>query len=94
MEFDTYQMRAMQESLQSEDINKKKTEQMIARINEFQKVKTLEEAKLLAKKILPTTNEVSTFNRGNAKCTVVNKYDIFRITLDSPEEFISYDFSK
>ncbi len=74
--------------------NKQKYDQFKKRIEQFMNIQTLEEAKELAVKILPTSKEISRFNIGEAKCTIINKEDIFRICLDSQEEFISFDFSK
>lgn len=74
--------------------NKTKYENFKKRLEEFGKINTLEEAKTLAGKILPTANELNVFRVGNAKCTIINKEDNFRICLDTNEEFISYDFIK
>ena len=92
MDFDIYQMRAMQENIQAQDENKKKIERMIVRLKEFENIETIEEAKELAKKILPVANEINRFSVGDAKCTVINRDDLFRISFDTPDEFISYDF--
>lgn len=62
------------------------------RIVAFNNVSTLEEAKELATKILPTSNEINHFYIGEAKCTIVNSENTFRICLDSPEEFLCYNF--
>lgn len=62
------------------------------RLSEFEGIETLEEAINLAKKILPVNNEITRFNVGNAKITIVNRKDNLRISLDSDKEFISYDF--
>ena len=72
--------------------NKEKYEKFIERIKLFEKVNTLIDAKELAKKILPTAKEVSEFKIGSAKCTIINKEDCFRICVQAPHEFISYDF--
>ena len=83
------QQRVMQEMLSQTD----KIKEFKTRIEAFKDISTLEEAKTLAKKVLPVLNEVSHFRIGGARCVVVNKPDIFRISLDTGEEFISYDFS-
>ena len=69
-----------------------KINEFIERIGKFKKVKTLKEAKELASKIIPTANEINRFYIENAKCIIVNKEDMFRISFDTAEEFISYDF--
>lgn len=63
-----------------------------SRIEKFSGVASLKEAKDLALKIMPTSNEINRFYIDNAKCVIVNKDDMFRISLDTPDEFISYDF--
>ena len=79
---------------QAEDENKEKqkVENLKVRLSEFGNIKTIEEAKELAKKILPVANELNRFRVGNAKCVVVNKPTLFRICLDTEDEFIAYDF--
>ena len=72
--------------------NKKKFEDFKERIREFKGIKTLEEAKELASKILPVANEINMFKVGEAKCVVINRKDNFRICLESLTEFIAYDF--
>lgn len=62
------------------------------RISKFENVVTLDDARALAKQILPTAQEMSQFRVGTAVCTVVNKSDMVRISLDSDKEFICYDF--
>ena len=63
------------------------------RIGKFENVDTIEEARELAKQIMPTSNTINRFNIGNAKCVIIDDGDMFRITLDSAEECICYDFS-
>ena len=77
------------------DIEKKDKEKYEAfkeRVSKFADIKTIEEAKALASEILPTANEINMFTIGKAKCVVINRDDCFRISLDSNEEFICYDF--
>ena len=74
------------------NINQQKYEAFKERISKFENVSTIEAAKELAKQILPTANEINMFDIGSAKCVVVNTKDLFRITLDSVEELICYDF--
>lgn len=72
--------------------NKEKYEDFKNRILKFADIKTLAEAQALAKEVMPTANEINRFDIGSAKCIVINKPDCFRISLDSTEEFICYDF--
>ena len=74
--------------------NRQKYQNFKTRIAEFANVDTIEMAKALADKILPVANEVNFFDIGNAKCIIINRENLFRISLNSPEEFISYDFVK
>lgn len=77
---------------QIEQANKEKFLKFKQRIQQFNNITTLEEAKELAAKILPTAKEINRFNIGSAKCVIINKPDNFRISLDSIDEFISFDF--
>ena len=79
--------------IQIEKQKKDKLDSFKKRIEPFQMVSTLEEAKELADKILPTSNEINRFYVGDAKCTIVNRVDLLRISIDSPEEYICYDFT-
>ena len=63
------------------------------RILPFEEIETIEDAKLLAKKILPINQEYTSFYSGFAKCTIINKDNLFRISLELPDEFICYDFT-
>lgn len=89
---DTQSINQMEAMRMIELQNKAKYENFKKRLEEFAKISTLEEAKNLAKKILPTANEFCVFRIGNAKCTIINKKENFRICLDTSDEFISYDF--
>ena len=73
--------------------NEQKYSEFIKRISAFSEITTLEEAKSLAKKILPVKLETTRFRVGAAKCVVINKEDVFRISVDSPESFICYNFT-
>lgn len=75
-----------------EQNNKVKLELFILRISPFKHIKSLKDAKELAAKILPTANELNRFYIGSAKCIIVNKKDLFRISLITEKEFISYSF--
>lgn len=94
MDFNKYQYYGMQQQAQTENENKKKSDAMKVRIEEFAKINTIEEAKNLAKQILPVANDINRFSVGNAKVIIINTSDIFRISFDSPDEFISYDFAE
>ena len=72
--------------------NIEKCEKFKERVKQFETISTLQEAKDLALKILPVAKDVSSFRVGSAKCTVVNRDDMFRICVDTAEEFICYDF--
>lgn len=80
---------AQQQSMQ----DKEKAEELKARLLPFANVKSLAEAQELAKEILPTKQDYTSFYVGNAKCSVVNIPDLFRISIDTADEFICYDFS-
>ena len=73
--------------------DKKKADNLKRRLEPFNNIESLEKAKELAKEILPTAEEYTQFYAGNAKCSVLNAQDVFRITFDTADEFICYDFS-
>lgn len=78
-----------------EQIAKEKIEKYLEfknRINKFNNIQTLVEAKNLSQQIMPVAQELSQFRVGDALCVIVNKPNMFRISLDSETEFISYDF--
>ena len=86
-----YNMAEAQSKLSGQ--NREKYEEFKERIAQFAKVDTIEEAKSLSAKILPVSQEINQFKVGLGTCTIINRSDLFRISLDSEEEFISYDFS-
>ena len=69
---------------QIELANKEKYNKFKERIQQFSNISTLEEAKELANKILPTAKEINRFSIGSAKCVIINKEDNFRISVDTP----------
>lgn len=75
-----------------EKSNSDKFNEFKERILPFTKIKSLSEAKELAKKILPTANEINRFYVGDAKCIIVNKKDLFRISIDTATEYLCYNF--
>lgn len=64
------------------------------RVMQFEAISTKKEAIELSERIMPVKNGITSFTAGMGKCTVINRADLFRITLDSPKEFISYNFIK
>ena len=86
-------MRTEQVRYEMEQQKKKKVSDFLLRLEKFGDITTLEDAKDLAQKILPVPNDINTFKAGNAKCTVINREDMFRVCVDTPEKFISYDFT-
>lgn len=79
-------------TVDTETLNKKKFDAFKERIKRFDEVDTIEEARALAKEILPTANVMNIMTVGSGKCYVVDRPDMYRITLDSPSECICYDF--
>ena len=86
-----YDMLRFQQQVNNQ--NKEKYETFKTRLDEFKTVSTLKEAKELAAKILPTKGEQCTFWVGLAKCTVVNNEKVLQISVESEDEFISYNFN-
>lgn len=79
---------AQQQALQDDG----KYNEFLERLKSFSEVSTLSEAKDLATKIMPTSQEKTTFYIGSAKCVVINTSSSLRISIDSAKEFICYDF--
>lgn len=73
--------------------DKEKISALKERLLFFSTATSLEEAKKLAVEIFPTNSEYTSFYVGNAKCSIINKSNLFRICVDTVDEFICYDFS-
>ena len=86
-----YKQYTLQQSQELQD--KEKAKAFLERIAPFAEVDSLESAKALAEQILPTKEDVTSFYVGKLKCTVVNRNDELRISVDTEDEFICYDFS-
>lgn len=71
----------------------RRTDEFFERVANFASINNLEDAQNLARKILPTNNEITRIYVGNAKCTVINKPNMLRICIDSEKRFICYNFS-
>ena len=91
MEF--YQYNQYQIAQQQELEDKEKANQLKTRLLPFADVDNLSDAQKLAEKILPVNQTCTSFYVGNAKCLIINKADMLRISFDSSDEFICYDFS-
>ena len=72
--------------------NQSKTEKFKERLEKFKDITTLSEAKELLNKIMPVTKERTKFNVGDAKCIIINKENLLKISYISPNEFINYSF--
>ena len=73
--------------------NNEKASDLANRISQFGSVGSFDDAIKLADKIIPTVNELTNINSGNAKCTVFRTKKQLRITLETSDDFICYDFS-
>ena len=60
----------------------------------FEGVKSISEAKEIAKSFLPCKNEKTYLKIGNAKCVIISRGDVFRICLDGEKEFTCYNIIK
>lgn len=90
---ENYQNYNQMEVMQNLEIqNKEKAEKFKNRLKAFAELKTIEDAKMLAKKILPIANEMTRFKVGNARCVVISRDDLFRISVDTNDEVIVYNF--
>ena len=91
MEFNHYRNYALALQLDYQDTQKAK--ELKERVRPFAEVQTLKEAQELAQRVIPTKWPYMSFYVGNAKCSVINKPDAFRISIETSDEFICYDFS-
>ena len=87
-------MMQYQANLKQEVQKTDKLKEFMKRVEPFKTVSSFDEAKDLAKRILPTANEVNRFYVGDTTCIIVNREDLLRISIDTAEEFICYDFAK
>ena len=78
---------------QSALLNKEKAGDLADRVSQFGSVDSFDDAIKLADKIIPTVNELTSFNSGNAKCTVFRTQKQLRVTLETSDDFVCYDFS-
>ena len=79
-------------ALKMQQQKEEKANQFKERLVKFESIATLEEAKILAAKTIPTSKEFCVFYVGNAKCVVVNNENMLRISFDTEKEFICYSF--
>ena len=84
----------IQQSKENEEkeIKNQKLENFKQRLLQFNSVQTLDEAKSLLDKIMPIALDRVTFFIGDARVIIVNYESRLRICLNSPKEFIVYDF--
>lgn len=81
-----------QSVLNVEKTNDDKLGDFLERISAFKEIKTLNEAKELAKNILPTENEINRFYVASAKVVVINKEDLLRISVINDKKITCYNF--
>ena len=74
------------------DLKQEKEENFKKRLSEFNNIKTLKEAHELINKIMPVNLERTVFYIGDSKCTIINKHNLLRISFNTKQEFISYNF--
>lgn len=60
----------------------------------FKGINSISEARSIAKSFLPIENEKNYLKIGNAKCVIISRGDVFRICLDSENEYICYNIIK
>ena len=87
----SYTSMFFQKSIDEQNVDK--IENFKKRLEGFKNIKTKEEARELAKKIMPVNNERTVFRIGNAQCIVINRESLFRITLKTKTEYISFNFA-
>ena len=79
---------------QRQALNEKdKAQALKTKVEEFADIDNIEKARKLAYEVFSISGEYSSLFIGDAKFSVINTKSIFRITYDSSDEFICYDFS-
>ena len=87
----SYDIQAIQLQILKE--NQEKAEKLKERIKKFSELTTLEDAKELAKTEFRAEKELQEFFVAGVSCVIVNRENMFRISYDSANEYICYDFS-
>ena len=86
-----YDIQAIQARIQKE--NQEKAANLKDRIDKFADFTTLKEAKEHAKVAFRAEKEYQEFSIAGVRCVIINKEDSFRISYDSPTDYICYDFA-
>ena len=79
------------------DSNAEKLEKMNdfkKRLSQFNDIKNVDEAKKLLNSIMPVTMERTVFFVGDAKCTIINKENLLKISYKSATDYIIFNFVK
>ena len=77
---------------ESEKIAKEEYEKLKTRIDKFKNLRTITEARSLAKDLFNIKDEINYIKAGDGCCTIINRADTFRIILNSDKEMICYNF--
>ena len=91
LNFDPVYMAQLYQHTQSKT-ESSKSSSFRAELEQFKAISTIDDARELMKKILPEAKEQRRFVKNGYECTVVDKDDVLRISIDSAKEFISYEF--
>ena len=91
IEITPYQMSYFS-SMESNSDKQKKMEDFKHRLNEFNNITTLEEAKNLLNTIMPVSMERTVFFIDDAKCTIINKEHLLKIIYKSKTDYILFNF--
>ena len=67
---------------------------MLQRLKQFDKIHTIQEARLLAEELFHIKNEVNYIKAGNAFCTITNTAKRFQIVVNNNEEVICYSYKE
>ena len=90
-EITSFQMQYFSE-MDSAANSRLKQEEFKNRLNQFKTVQNIDEAKELLDLIMPVKMEKTVFYIGSAKCTIIKKEDLIKITYKSPVNIIMYSF--
>lgn len=72
--------------------DQEKKEEFIEKVKQFKNIHSLEEAKKALLENFPESKDNTHFTVFGVDCYVVNNDDLVRICINTPKEFISYEF--
>lgn len=72
--------------------NKKEIEIFNQKLQKFNEIQSLEEAKKMAKELFFIQNEINYIHAGDIYCTIINRNNLLRIVIKSENKITCYNF--